>query len=272
MNWKTEYTVRTHLLQEMHVQYDLRRDAIHEALQSKESMLAYRNDCRQKYLGLLGQFPGKTPLNPQITKTIKLEGYRIENILFESLPKHHVAANIYVPEGQGPFPAVLMFCGHEMTSKATESYQKTAILFAKNGFVALVVDPISQGEMVQFTDDSGKRITDLLTLIDFLDHQDSGEDLPVHLFSSGATGPVAIYGALLRPQVKSVRVSNSIQSYLDILNHPMEVDWYSYVIPNVLAYFDLPDLAALRDDLEIRFQGEKPRIEDHTINKNRKIQ
>ena len=118
----------------------------------------------------------------------------------------------------------------------------------------------------------GQRITDLLTLIDFLDHQDSGEDLPVHLFSSGATGPVAIYGALLRPQVKSVRVSNSIQSYLDILNHPMEVDWYSYVIPNVLAYFDLPDLAALRDDLEIRFQGEKPRIEDHTINKNRKIQ
>ena len=118
----------------------------------------------------------------------------------------------------------------------------------------------------------GQRITDLLTLIDFLDHQDSGEDLPVHLFSSGATGPVAIYGALLRPQVKSVRVSNSIQSYLDILNHPMEVDWYSYVIPNVLAYFDLPDLAALRDDLEIRFQGEKPRIEDHTINNNRRIQ
>jgi len=84
--------------------------------------------------------------------------YRIENILFESLPEHHVAANIYVPEGKGPFPAVLIFCGHEMTSKATESYRKTAILFAENGFVALVVDPISQGEMVQFTDDYGQRI------------------------------------------------------------------------------------------------------------------
>ncbi len=653
MTWKTEYTVRTHLLQEMHGQYDLRRNAIQNALQSKESMLAYRNECRQKYLDLLGEFPEKSPLNPQITKTIKLEGYRIENVLFESLPKHHMAANFYLPEGEGPFPAVIIFCGHEMTSKATESYQKTAILFAKNGFAALVVDPISQGEMVQFTDPNGKRIlrgsttehtllnaganlvgtsvvnyelydnvrsldyllsrsevdadrvgclgnsgggtqtayfvgfddrvkvaapcsyiarrernlelsgasdgcqhipcegkeqleigdflimfapkpllilagrydfvdftgteqtveelksvfrvleepekvelfsvddghgitkpkreaavrwfrrwlcndnsliietnhavqsekdlnctpngqindmfpdekniqqfnlakgneldrarkafadghdligyqqqikkllaiddqpkniteevvgeekhelfhlkkyilrtggeiplpclvytprlksddtraliclmeegkssiavndsligsymkrgdlliladlrgmgetmegedanewkfynreyhnamislhlgrsivgqrvTDLLTLIGFVEQKDSMSDMPIHLLASGAAGPVAIYAALFRPQIKSVQVMNSIQTYFDILNFPMEMDWYSYVIPNVLAYFDLPDLMVLRGDLEIRYLGEKSRIDDHMINKNRQI-
>jgi hypothetical protein len=638
----------------MHGQYNLRRDAIHKALQSKESMLAYRNECRQKYLGLLGQFPAKTPLNPQITKTIKLEGYRIENVLFESLPNHHVAANFYLPEGEGPFPAALFFCGHEMTSKATESYQKTAILFARNGFAALVVDPISQGEMVQFTDHNGKRIlrgsttehtllnaganlvgtsvvnyelydnvrcldyllsrpevdadrvgclgnsgggtqtayfvgfdgrvkvaapcsyiarrernlelsgasdgcqhiplegkeqleigdflimfapkpllilagrydfvdftgtehtveelksvfrvleepekvelfsvddghgitkpkreaavrwfrrwlcqdnsvviepdltvqseqdlnctpngqinelfpdekniqqfnlakgnelgqarktfagshdlggyqqqirellviddqpdniteevvgeekhelfhlrkyilrtggeiplpclvytprlksaepravicimeegksslavndsliesymkrgdlliladlrgmgetmesedanewkfynreyhnamislhlgksivgqrvTDLLTLIGFMEQKDSMSGMPIHLIASGAAGPVAIYAALFRPRVKSVQVMNSILTYFDILDFPMETDWYSYVIPNVLSYFDLPDLAVLRDDLEIRYLGEKSRIDDPMINKNRKIQ
>lgn len=158
MTWKTQYTVRTHLLQEVHKQYDLRRVDIGDALQSSESMLAYREASRQRYHGLLGQFPAETPLNPQVTGIIRNEGYRVENVLFESLPKHHVAANLYVPEGEGPFPAALIFCGHELTSKATESYQKTAILFAKNGFVALVVDPISQGEMVQFTDDKGKRV------------------------------------------------------------------------------------------------------------------
>jgi hypothetical protein len=111
-----------------------------------------------------------------------------------------------------------------------------------------------------------------LTLIDFLGTEDSWEKTPVQIHGSGATGPVAIYAALFRPQVKAVLVHNSIQSYLDILKFPMELDWYSYVVPNVLTYFDLPDLLALREDLLIEFQGEKPRIEDHTTFKNRKIQ
>ena len=653
MDWKTQYTHRTHLLQEMHGQYDLRRTAIYEALQSKEAMLDYRDESRLKYLGILGEFPEKTPLNPQVTKIIQQEGYRIENVLFESLPGHHVAANVYLPEGEGPFPAALILCGHEMTSKATESYQKTAILFVKNGFVALVVDPISQGEMVQYTDDQGvrilrgsttehtllnaganlvgtsvlayelydnvraldylvsrpevdadrvgclgnsgggtqtsyfvgfddrvkvaapcsyiasrernfdlhgaddgcqhapfegrelleigdflimfapkpllilagrydfvdyrgteetveelhkvyavldeadkvelftvadghgiskpkreaavrwfkrwlcndnsrviepdlevlseqdlnctprgqinamfpderniqqvnfdrgmamgqlqkdfaesndlagyrqqviellaikdqpksiteevvgeekhenyhlkksilrsdgeiplpclfftpvsveensrvviyvmeegkaslavkaslieshmqrgdllimadlrgmgetreneednawklynreyhnamlsqhlgksivgQRVTDLLTLLDFIEQNACGRGRPISLFASGSAGPVAIYAALFRPQIKSIHASQSIQSYYDILNFPFELDWYSYVVPNVLAWFDLPDLIMRRGDLEISYLGEKPRIEDHTENRNRSI-
>lgn len=118
----------------------------------------------------------------------------------------------------------------------------------------------------------GQRVTDLLTLIDFSDQFEFGEDIPVQIISSGAAGPVAIYAALFRSQVTSVRVSNSIQSYIDILNHPLEMDWYSYVVPDVLRYFDLKDLAALRDDLEISFHGEKSRIKDHASYRNRKIQ
>jgi len=52
MDWKTQYTVRTHLLQEVNDQYDLRRADIQEALMSEESMLTYRDACRQRNLGL----------------------------------------------------------------------------------------------------------------------------------------------------------------------------------------------------------------------------
>lgn len=653
MDWKTQYTVRTYLLQQMHDQYDRRREAIQDAVASKENMIAYREACREKYLGILGEFPEATPLNPQVTNTLFQDGYRVENVLFESRPGHHVAANFYVPEGEGPFPAALIFCGHEMTSKATESYQKTAILFAKNGFAALVVDPISQGEMVQFTDEQGirilrgsttehtllnaganligtsvaayelydnvrsldyllsrsevdadrvgclgnsgggtqttyfvgfdervkvaapcsyiarrernfdlhgaddgcqhalfegreeleigdflilfapkpllilagrydfvdytgtvetveelkkvysvldeadklelftvedghgiskpkreaavrwfrrwlcndnapvvesgfavlsetelnctptgqinamfpderniqqitldrarelegsrkdfaanadlgvyqkqietllamdtqpgtireelvgeekhdhfqiskyilrkegeiplpclmyapvqktdpsriviyvpeegkasiagndslimshmrqgnliiladlrgmgetledeednawklynreyhnamtsihlgknlvgQRVTDLLTLVDFTEKENSAKEIPVDLYASGAAAPVAIYAALFRPEIRSIHASNSIRTYFDVLNYPMEVDWYSYVIPNVLAYFDLPDLLKLRENLDVTWQGEKSRIKDHSKNKNRKI-
>ncbi len=158
MNWKTQHTVRSWLLQHMHRQYDERREIISEALQSKERMLAYRNSCRQKYLDLMGTFPERSPLNPKITGITQLSGYRIENIIFESRPHYRVTANFYIPDGEGLFPAALFFCGHEMTSKETASYQKTAALFALNGFAVLVVDPVSQGERVQFTDKNGKRI------------------------------------------------------------------------------------------------------------------
>jgi|WetSurMetagenome_2_1015567.scaffolds.fasta_scaffold00539_15 hypothetical protein len=158
LDWKSDASLRTYLLLKMHDQYDQRRVAVDYALTSKASMEQYKNRCREKYIKLLGDFPENTPLNTTITRHSQLKGYSVENVYFESRPAHHVTANLYIPDGKGPFPAVLFFMGHEMTSKATESYQKTAILFATNGFVVLAVDPVSQGERVQFTDSAGVRI------------------------------------------------------------------------------------------------------------------
>jgi cephalosporin-C deacetylase-like acetyl esterase len=158
MDWKTETTLRSYLLQTMHQQYDERRETLASALGTPEGIADYREQCRQKYILLLGAMPVKTPLNAQVTGRIRRIDYDIEKVIYESRPGHHITSNLYLPSGKGPFPAVLIFCGHEMTSKATESYQQTAIVFASNGFAALVVDPVSQGERVQFTDSAGKRI------------------------------------------------------------------------------------------------------------------
>jgi dienelactone hydrolase len=102
--------------------------------------------------------PARTPLHPQVTGTIQLPGYRIEKVIYESLPGHHVTGNLYIPSGSGPFPATLFFCGHEPESKAYSAYQRTAILFATHGFVVLAIDPISQGERYQLTDSLGKHV------------------------------------------------------------------------------------------------------------------
>lgn len=122
-------------------------------------MQAYRDSCRQKYNRLLGSLPQKQDLNVQVRGIVLQQGYAIRKIIYESLPGHHVTASLYIPEGMGKFPAVLLFCGHEAEAKATESYQRLAILMAKNGFVVLVVDPISQGERHQLLDASGKPLT-----------------------------------------------------------------------------------------------------------------
>ena len=159
LDWKTDVTLNTFLVQQMQQQYTARRKAFDKAVRSEKTMLVYREAVRQKIIRLFGDRPEQSSLHATVTGQLKQQGYRIEKIVFESFTDHHVTTNLYVPEGRGPFPGVLLFCGHEDVSKATESYQKTAILFAKNGFVVLVIDPISQSERHQLTGQNGKPLT-----------------------------------------------------------------------------------------------------------------
>lgn len=159
LDWKTDVSLNAYLSQQMQLQYQTRAITLNKALQTKSGVLTYIQSVRQKIKTVFGEFPQKSELNPQITGTIQQNGYRIEKIVYQSFKSHHVTANLYIPNGKGKFPSVLLFCGHEDLSKATPSYQQTAILFAKNGFVVFVIDPISQSERVQLTDQAGKSLT-----------------------------------------------------------------------------------------------------------------
>ncbi|MFP6765959.1 MAG: acetylxylan esterase, partial [Planctomycetaceae bacterium] len=91
-------------------------------------------------------------MNSRIVGRLKGDGYVVEKILFESRPGHHVTANLYLPVTQGPFPGVLIPCGHSHTGKAAGGYQRMSILLARHGMVALCYDPIGQGERYQSLD------------------------------------------------------------------------------------------------------------------------
>lgn len=157
--WKANVSLNTWLIREVHKQYYQRNLSLSQALQSPKSIEEYRIYCRKRYNEILDTLPDKTPLNPLTIGVIRLKDYRIERIVFESLPNHHITSNLYIPDGKGPFPTVLFLCGHESTAKATESYQKTAQLFVRNGFVVFMIDPLSQGERYQILDSIGKPAT-----------------------------------------------------------------------------------------------------------------
>ncbi|WP_092460178.1 alpha/beta hydrolase family protein [Thermoflavifilum thermophilum] len=158
LDWNGHQTLHDFITQRLHQQYRHRDSLLHQALLHHQ-LEQYQQYCRQQYLSILGSMPPKTPLHAQLLSTIAEDGYRIEKIIFESLPHHHVTANLYVPVGKGPFPGILFCCGHEATAKATLTYQQTAILLAQHGFVVLMIDPISQGERYQLTDSSGNPLT-----------------------------------------------------------------------------------------------------------------
>ena len=141
-------------------QYDKRRQIVTEALLSQKGVENYIQKITRDYRELLDMNIPVTPLNAKITEVIDCGDYRIEKVIFESQPNHHVSGNLYIPTfKKGPFPAVLEVCGHSVNGKARDTYQSVAILLALNGFAAFVIDNYGQGEMFQIRDDNGHLIT-----------------------------------------------------------------------------------------------------------------
>ena len=117
-----------------------------------EEIGAYQKRLRRQFVEALGGFPERTPLNPQVTGTIKRDGYIVEKVIFESRPKHYVTAALFLPQPgrfTEPYPGVLVPCGHSRNGKASGAYQRGCALLALNGMAALIFDPIDQGERGQ---------------------------------------------------------------------------------------------------------------------------
>jgi cephalosporin-C deacetylase-like acetyl esterase len=106
-----------------------------------------RGDAFREWLvNSMGGWPEKTPLKARITGTLNRDGYRIEKLVYESRPNFRVTANLYIPNGRGPFPAILGTVGHSETSKADPSYQHFWVSMARRGVMVLTYDPPAQGE------------------------------------------------------------------------------------------------------------------------------
>ena len=113
---------------------------------------AYKTKLLHNYKIALGlPFPEKTPLNAEIVRVLDRGDYRIENLIYQSIPDIFVTANLYVPQtGNGPWPGILFPCGHSENGKAYELYHSAALGLVQKGYVVLVYDPPGQGERYQY--------------------------------------------------------------------------------------------------------------------------
>jgi hypothetical protein len=134
---------------------------------TREQALTRQQEVRAKILDLMGGGFTRTPLNPRITGSTQMDGYRIEKVLFDSQPNFPVTALLYLPDplqtsgapslpassarvGSQKLPAIVLAPGHGPTGKASDFV--FASTFARNGFAVLSYDPIGQGERLQYPD------------------------------------------------------------------------------------------------------------------------
>ncbi len=111
----------------------------------------YRAGKRRRFIESIGGLPGeRCALKTRETGRIVRDGYSISKLIYQSLPSFYVTANLYVPEGlETSVPGVLMGCGHSKDGKAAPMYQKVCISLVRAGFVVLIIDSPSHGEMLQ---------------------------------------------------------------------------------------------------------------------------
>jgi dienelactone hydrolase len=128
------------------------------ALKDPAEIRKRQETLKAAFIRALGGFPEKTPLRARTVRREDRGDHILERVIYESRPDHHVTAHLYLPPGKGPFPGVLLPCGHSLSGKAAPWYQQACILLARNGLAALCYDPIGQGERIQLLE-AGKPAT-----------------------------------------------------------------------------------------------------------------
>lgn len=141
-----------HLTNEAYSLLNQRKEKVSK-LKTQEEWKQRQSEMKQRMWDVLGSFPEKSPLNPQITSKIKKDDFTIENVIYESLPGFYVTASLFIPDDlQKPAPAILFCSGHSTEAYRKPSYQMPLLNLVRKGFIVLAIDPVGQGERLQYFD------------------------------------------------------------------------------------------------------------------------
>ena len=107
-------------LNKLAAKWDEERASIHTAADVE----ARNRFVREKFREMVHGFPDRNPLRPVVVARHERDGYRVENVMFESRPNFWVTGNLYVPTSNaGPFSGVISPCGHYPLSRMEPEYQ-----------------------------------------------------------------------------------------------------------------------------------------------------
>ncbi len=107
----------------------------------------YARELREKIWSKLGTvYDSKLALDYKEHGTIKMSGYSVRKVTYQSRPGIYVTGNLYVPNGRGPFPGVINMHGHWQQGRLAARVQERGHILAMNGYVCLSVDAWGSGE------------------------------------------------------------------------------------------------------------------------------
>ena len=153
IEWTDGKNMLVHQLNKQAFAYLDIRDKEIAGLKTKEDWINRQKKVKDIFMNTVGPFPEKTPLNAKVTGIVKKEGYKIEKIIYESMPGFYVTGCLFIPDGmKGKGPVILFVSGHTQESFRYKEYQLMILNLVKKGFIVFGIDPVSQGERIQHYD------------------------------------------------------------------------------------------------------------------------
>ncbi len=115
-------------------------------VQTRDQWEKYRDERIAKLRQSLGDWPKSNQPNVKITNVIRGEGYRLENLVYETRPGFWVTGNLYVPAKLTPsMPGILIAHAHHGGKRDSE-LQDMGMTWARAGCLVLVIDQVNYGE------------------------------------------------------------------------------------------------------------------------------
>lgn len=253
-------------------------------IKTKRAASARQDTVRNKIIDLVGGLPkAAEPLAVKKYNVIREENFSIENIAYESTPGYWVTANVYVPNGQGPFPAIVIAPGHGAGKSRQYSWGAN---FATAGFVVLSLDAMGQGERLQHFDPElgtskversgehehgnqtallvGQHIArywfaDGIRGVDYLTLRKDVKANRIGTFGCSGGGTAAAYLAAMDPRIRAAAVSSYTTSFKELLpgNGPQDAEQtLPFFIQSGLDFADWIELAAPTPYAVIAFEDD----------------
>ena len=211
-------------------------------LKTRAEYDAYRAKMHARMVEAVGGFPARTSLNAKTVATVPRDGYRIEKVLFESLPGVYVTGLLYLPDApefKPPYPAFLVTCGHSDNGKGFGGYQRACVQGAKQGMAAFIYDPISQGERMQVPSTSNvhghnrfgvnamllgrsmaqMRIWDGMRAIDYLQSRSEIKAGLIGYMGNSGGGTMTSLIMAIEPRVKAAAPACYLSSIREVVAH-----------------------------------------------------
>ncbi len=217
----------------------------------------------QQYMHSLGLDPLPPRCDLKVTEygELKGQGFRARKIGFQILPDCWSSACIYYPDPlpKGKAPGVLYVCGH--STIGTYGYHYHPIMWARRGYVCLIVDTIEQNDnpgehhgtlmnrheawlALGYTP-AGAEVWNAMRALDILaaDPQVDPERLGVTGVSGG--GACSFHTAVADERLKAVSTLCGVSSPLDAVRHRHVMDQCDCMYPHNIYKKDISEYAAL---------------------------
>jgi len=246
-----------------------------------EEWEAWREGLKEKLIELLGGFPERVPLEPEIVEKKEFEDYTREKIIFNSAPDISVTGYLLVPKRINlPAPGVIALHGHgygkddivgiwEDGTERTiaDGYQKDfGISLVRHGFITFAIEQACFGERREPEDIArdkyqsscrkvsfwamllgktvlGMRVWDVMRAIDYLETRKEVMKTSIGVMGISGGGMSALFSSALDERINCAVVSGYLNTFKDSILSVYHCE--CNYIPGILKYAEMYDIAGL---------------------------